>query len=259
MVFSCCRCIIKLILTLAIVVGIILAAIFIGASVQKGQAKRAPDISPKYSSASVCAFKRDTNSTSNMTTFKFETYVSDGQAIAANATVGQCGECGQCSNMQDYKVLASSSASEFYEKLGYCGLRAIAGGSYVSNCLKTSTEYPNSLTKDLTPGCTDCFTKLVSCGLKKCGFSCVAASVLQQSWLQGSLKQVQRVTSGNSTKNFTDATLNDCLYCTDQLCTPALLTCAGANKQRLNIPSLSGINKNQYCNTTKVDWATYKF
>jgi len=161
MVFSCCRCIIKLILTLAIIVGVILAAIFIGAAVQKGQAKRAPDISPKYQTSSVCAFKPSTNST----TLIFQTYATDLLANASNATVGQCGDCGQCSYLEDYEVLAKSSATELYKKLGYCGLRAAAGSSYVSSCLSTSTEYPESLTKDLTTGCngTICVSLFITC------------------------------------------------------------------------------------------------
>lgn len=139
MVFSCVRCIIKLILSLAIILGLIFAAIFIGAAVQKGQAKKAPDITPQYTSGKVCAYS-PTNSSNSSSSLTFETYTSVAAASAANATVGQCGNCGDCSQLQDYKAFVDANVT-FYENIGYCGLRAAAGSSYVSSCLKSRYQF----------------------------------------------------------------------------------------------------------------------
>ena len=86
-----------------------------------------------------------------------------------------------------------------------------------------------------------CLTSFVMCGFKQCGFTCVATAILKEAW----------ISSSNTT--------NDCLYCTDQLCGLSLLTCAGANQQRLNVKSNINIPKAQYCNATTVDWTSYKF
>ena len=138
MAFSCIRCIFKLILSLAIIVGLILAAIFIGAAVQKGKAKKATDITSQYTNGRVCAYLPSNNSSN--TSFAFTTYNSVSAANSSNATIGQCGDCGQCSNLQDYKALVKAN-STFYENVGYCGLRAAAGSSYVNSCVKGRFDF----------------------------------------------------------------------------------------------------------------------
>jgi hypothetical protein len=169
--FSCIRCIFKLILSLVIIAALILAAIFIGSAVQKGKAKKAADITPKYTDGHVCAFTKYANGSATFTSYNSVSAVFSSNATASptaapalnttaapsaapTTTIGQCGDCGKCSNFKDYEAFVKLVGEDFYENLGSCSVRAAAGSKYVDSCLQKNVGF--------SPGCSSTYREFLT-------------------------------------------------------------------------------------------------
>uniref|UniRef100_A0A061RHZ8 Uncharacterized protein n=1 Tax=Tetraselmis sp. GSL018 TaxID=582737 RepID=A0A061RHZ8_9CHLO len=139
------------------------------------------------------------------------TYVSKEDAHAHGVLAIHSGNCGRCSNRQDIQIY-NSTKNTLTTTAKLCAYLTLLVGEWAGRrCMKTV---------NFTDGCRECWMDNIKCDIgSRCLWVC----------LKSSLKLEPR--------NLPDGRLNDCLQCDEDVCGPAFLKCAGANRRRSGIRS----------------------
>jgi len=121
------------------------------------------------------------------------------------------GSCGACSNEHDISVYHKTK--ETMSVIAYqCTLKYLLGGSEKSafDCFQTT---------GLTNNCNQCWIDNMKCTASSCLMTCLWHNMV------------------NNLPWSVNTTLNPCIKCDEDLCGPAFVKCAGANRRRAGIVS----------------------
>jgi len=121
------------------------------------------------------------------------------------------GSCGACSNNQDIDVYRKTSQT-----------MSILAYQCTVKYLHDSEEaaFKCFLAAGLTNGCSRCWIDNFKCTASSCLLKCIWHNLIN-----------------NIPWNPTNTTLNPCIQCDEELCGPAFVQCAGANRRRAGIVS----------------------
>mmetsp|Transcript_23252 Transcript_23252/g.35901 ORF Transcript_23252/g.35901 Transcript_23252/m.35901 type:complete len:382 (-) Transcript_23252:226-1371(-) len=248
-----------------IVIGLILLSIlitsfvFIGAAVEKRIVDSIPASSLYYESPKVCAFLStggglDILEQSFRTCDNFESMV---QNYGRGASVAHCGECGSCSTQTDIDIYHSTKQS-FKKDTMQCGAKIILGGkNRVVACMRERLG--------LTPDCEDCWVDNALCSLNYCFFSCAKESIFSRGGLYSDFNtehplsvygysQSQSLDPSNDGVEDKAISMNSCLECTEKMCGPRLLECAGTNRRRSGVHTDLDRDNSQICKHAQREW-----
>mmetsp|Transcript_10531 Transcript_10531/g.29976 ORF Transcript_10531/g.29976 Transcript_10531/m.29976 type:complete len:208 (+) Transcript_10531:349-972(+) len=121
------------------------------------------------------------------------------------------GRCGECSTPHDINVYydTRNTLTKFTTRCSF--LYLMFGEWAMRKCMQKV---------NFTPGCNECWLENIKCDVNsKCLWICLKSTL-----------------SGES-NNKGDGTLNSCLQCDEDVCGPAYIRCAGANRRRSGITS----------------------
>jgi hypothetical protein len=179
----------------------------------------------------VCAFNPLDPSVS------FTTYQSPGEAKADGMTVAHCGACAHCSNLDDIKTYVKTRDT-ITKDTKKCGKTAVLGSTdELHECLEEKIG--------LSHECRTCWVENMECDTKLCILTCI------KTIFTGFMKQNDVPQAGD------EGWLNRCLQCDERRCGTAFVTCSGAARRRLGIPSDIGRNPDEICPHVEFDWEKY--
>jgi hypothetical protein len=222
---------IRFVLVAVCVLFAVVLVLLVGSRYENVAADRSPSTTPNFVTNVVCAFNPLDPSVS------FTTYPSPEEAKADGMTVAHCGACAYCSNLDDIKTYVKTRDT-ITKDTKKCGPTAVLGSTdELHECLEDRIG--------LSHECRTCWVENMECDTKLCILTCI------KTLFTGFMKQNDVPQAGD------EGWLNRCLQCDERRCGTAFVTCSGAARRRLGIPSDIGRNPDEICPHVEFDWEKY--